>query len=126
MINREKRYLFSMDQRKRFAEAAVRHIPNVSVITSEGMLWRLAKDLGARALVKGYRNETDLAYEQTMAEYNRAHNPDAQTVLLPANEQYFDISSTLVRERLAKGEDLHKELPQAVIDEIYKIIPRSI
>ena len=89
MINREKRYLFTMEQRKRLAEAAVLDIPNVSVISSEGMLWKLAKDLGACALVKGYRNETDLAYEQTMAEYNREHNPDAETILLPADEHYF-------------------------------------
>ncbi len=126
MINREKRYLFTLAQRKRFAEAAVRDIPNVTVISSEGMLWELARDLGACALVKGYRNETDLAYEQAMADYNREHYPDAETVLLPANENYFDISSTLVREKLASGEDLHPYLPQSVIDEIYKIIPRSL
>jgi len=126
MINRDKRYLFTLEQRKIFAEAAVRDIPNVTVISSEGMLWELARDLGACALVKGYRNEVDLAYEQKMADYNREHYPDAETVLLPANEEYFNISSTLVRERLASGEDLRRYLPQAVIDEIYKIIPRRL
>ena len=126
MINRDKRYLFTLAQRKRFAEVAVRDLPNVTVISSEGMLWELARDLGACALVKGYRNEPDLVYEQAMAEYNREHYPAAETVLLPADEKLFSVSSTLVREKLASGEDLHGLLPQDVIDEIYKIIPRSL
>lgn len=126
MINRDKRYLFTLEQRKTLAEAAVRDFPNVTVISSEGMLWELARDLGACALVKGYRNEVDLAYEKTMADYNRERYPNAETVLLPADEKYFGISSTLVREKLANREDLHGYLPQAVIDEIYKIIPRSL
>ena len=124
MINRDKRYWFTLEQRTRFAEAAVREFPNVSVIGSEGMLWELARDLGACALVKGYRNEYDLAYEKTMADYNRQHYPAAETILLPAEERLFAVSSTLVREKLANGEDLHALLPQSVIDEIYKIIPR--
>ena len=126
MINRDKRYLFTLDQRKALAEAAVRDLPTVKVIASEGMLWELAKEIGACALVKGYRNEVDLAYEKAMAEYNRAHYPDAETVLFPADERYFNISSTLVRQKLANGEDLKKELPCAVIEEIYRIIPRRL
>ena len=107
MINRDKRYLFNLEQRTRFAEAAVKDIPRVSVISSEGMLWELARDLGACALVKGYRNEQDLEYEKVMADYNRAHYGAAETVLLPADESLFAVSSTLVREKLASGEDLH-------------------
>lgn len=126
MINPDKRYLFTLAQRKQFAEAAVKEIPNVSVVSSEGMLWELARDLGACALVKGYRNEQDLAYEKMMADYNQQYYPAAETVLLPADERLFSVSSTLVREKLANGEDLHSLLPQSVIDEIYKIIPRSL
>ena len=64
MINREKHYMFTLNQRQKIAEEAVRGIENVEVISSEGMLWKLAKDLGACAIVKGYRNEVDLAYEK--------------------------------------------------------------
>lgn len=125
MINLDKRYLFTLSQRKQIAEAAVSHLQNVQVIASEGMLWELAKELGACALVKGYRNDIDLKYEKSMAEYNSAHYPDAETVLLPANEQYEQISSTKVRDILSERGDLTAWLPQSVIDEIYKIIPRS-
>ncbi len=100
MINRDKHYLFTLSQRNRLAEVAVSHLKNVQVISSEGMLWELARDLGACALVKGVRNEIDQKYEESMAEYNRERYPDAETILLPADDRYGQISSTKVRELL--------------------------
>jgi len=126
MINASKQYLFTMAQRKRLAELAVCHLENAEVIASEGMLWELARDLGACAIVKGYRNEKDLAYEQEMAEYNRAHYPDAETVLLPSDPQLHDLSSTLVRVKILEKEDLGDYLPSVVIEEIGRMFPRKI
>ena len=126
MINREKSYMFTIEQRKRIAEAGLRGIPNVSVIASEGMLWALAKELGACAIVKGYRNEKDLVYEQTMADFNRAHYPEAETILLKSDERLMEVSSTAVRAKILERGDLKPFLPVEVINEIYKIIPRQL
>jgi pantetheine-phosphate adenylyltransferase len=106
MINAEKNYMFSLEQRKRIAEAALGNRPKVKVISSDGMLWALAKELSAVAIVKGVRNEIDLAYEEKMAEYNAAHYSAAETVLLPAKEKHLHISSTLVRTKILAREDL--------------------
>ena len=126
MINSAKKYMFTIEQRKKIAQSAVSDIPNVTVISSEGMLWELAKSLGACAIVKGYRNEKDLSYEQEMAVFNREHYPDAETVLLRSDDSLVDVSSTLVREKILMRADLSAFLPQGAIDEIYKIVPRSI
>ena len=126
MINSAKKYMFTIEQRKKISQSAVSDIPNVTVISSEGMLWELAKSLGACAIVKGYRNEKDLAYEQEMAVFNREHYPDAETVLLRSDDSLVDVSSTLVREKILMRADLSALLPQGAIDEIYKIVPRSI
>ena len=53
MINESKKYLFDIEQRTEIAKSAVCDIPNVRVISSEGMLWKLAQDLDADAIVKG-------------------------------------------------------------------------
>ncbi len=126
MINRAKQYLFTMEQRKQIAHAAVRHFSNVEVIASDGMLWELARSLGACAIVKGYRNEKDLAYEQEMEAYNRARYPEAETILLPSDTNLREVSSTVVRAKILAREDLHAYLPAEAIDEIYKILPRQI
>ena len=126
MINPKKNYMFTMEQRERIAKAALSKFPRARVITSEGMLWKLALDLGACAIVKGYRDEKDLAYEEEMAQFNFEHNPNAPTVLLRSADDLELVSSTVVRERIRNGEDLKKLLPQSAIDEINKIIARHI
>ena len=126
MINPQKKYMFTMQQRERIARAALADIPNVKVITSEGMLWRLAMELNACAIVKGYRNEKDLAYENDMAKFNFEHNPNAKTILLKSSDEFEDISSTRVREKILNGESLNALLPKKAIDEINKIIVRRI
>lgn len=120
MINREKNYLFTIEERVEIAKAALSEIDNVEVISSEGMLWQLAQSLSADAIVKGYRNDVDLEYENMMAEYNKAHYPNADTILLKADEKLSDVSSTIVREYLLHEKDLSKFLPKSAIDVINK------
>ena len=125
MINHAKAYLFTMEQRERLARIATASMERVRVLSSDGMLWKLAEDLGACAIVKGYRNETDYAYEMEMADYNRAHNPNAETVLLRADEKLSEVSSTVVREALKNGMDLSEYLPEKVAEEIAQILSQS-
>ena len=124
MINPKKNYMFTMEERERIAKAALSEFPRAKVITSDGMLWKLALDLDACAIVKGYRDEKDLAYEKEMAQFNFEHNPNAPTVLLKSADDLELVSSTVVRERIRNMEGLEKFLPQSAIDEINKIISR--
>ena len=122
MINPAKKYMFSLDERKRIAQAALEGMDNVEVISSEGMLWELALSLDACAIVKGYRNEFDLEYEKKMAEFNEAHNPKAKTVLLEAREELCELSSTMVREIISQQQSLEKYIPDGAVREIKKIL----
>ena len=121
MINSAKQYLFTMEERVAIAKAALAALPCVEVVSSDGMLWKLAEDLGADGIVKGYRNEQDLVYEQEMASFNLSHNPNAPTELLPSPTELTTLSSTAVRERIQNGEDLEGYLPKAAIAVIEKI-----
>ena len=121
MINSEKDYMFTLEERERIARAAVEDFERVEVISSSGYLWMLARDLGACAIVKGVRNEIDREYELKMAEYNLEHYPDAETILLPTEESLAQISSTAVRQRICDKEALSEYLPDGVISEISAI-----
>lgn len=111
MINDQKQYLFSLEEREYIAKLALEDIKNAVVVSSRGMLWKLAEDLGADAIVKGYRNQTDYDYELKMAEFNLAHNPNAPTVLIKAEESLEALSSTQVRGKLRDGEAISEDLP---------------
>jgi pantetheine-phosphate adenylyltransferase len=113
-----KQYAFTMSERRAMAEAACAHLPNVEVISAGGMLIDLFDRVGADWIIKGVRSVTDFEYEQKHALYNRAHNPRAETLYLPADPAFDGLSSTLVRERIARGEDLTGLLPEAVIRRI--------
>ncbi len=103
MINPAKRYCYDMKTRLEIARLTVSELPNVSVIAEKGLLIDLYDKLGAKAVCKGWRNETDYAYEIKMANWNRAHNPRFRTELIHSRGAHATLSSTEVREALAEG-----------------------
>ena len=115
-----KQYLFSMEERTAFATAACAELANVRVISSTARLIDVVDELGADIIVKGVRNAVDYEYEQKHALYNRAHNAKAETLYLPADPQFDAISSTLVRERLSRGEAIDDLVPSNVAQMIAK------
>lgn len=121
MINSSKKYSFTLDERKRIAEAALADVDRVEVVASDGMLFELAEALSADLIIKGVRNKRDLEYEKMMAEYNSTRT-SAVTVLLDASESVREISSTAVRKIMEKGELPESLLPAGAINEIKKIL----
>ena len=110
-----KSYMFTMTQRRDMAAAACAHLPNVEVISAGGMLIRLFDSVGADWIIKGVRSTADFEYEQKHALYNRAHAPRAETLYMPADPAFDGLSSTLVRERIRRGEPLDGYLPDPMI-----------
>ncbi len=104
MVNSQKKTMFDMDARVRIAEQTVAELPNVRVISDTGMLIDLFDRLNADVVCKGWRNETDYAYEKEMAEWNASHNPRFRTELIRSEGEFADLSSTEVRARLSRGE----------------------
>ncbi len=72
--------------------------PRVKAEAFTGLVVEFARQKAARYLIRGLRNETDLAFELPMAHTNRCLAPDIQTVFLPTSPERAFISSTLVRE----------------------------
>lgn len=110
-----KNYMFDQDERATLAQAACAHLPNVEVISAGGMLIDLFDRVGADWIIKGVRSAADFEYEQKHALYNRAHNPRAETLYMPADPAFDGLSSTLVREKIRQGESLEGCLPEAII-----------
>ena len=115
MNNAAKSYMFDMCARAEMARLATAHLKQVRVVADEGMLVDLFDRLGADVIVKGVRNEKDLAYEEEMAAFNLARNPLAKTVFWDADTRFSDVSSTRVRTLLREGKPPHGLLPPEVI-----------
>lgn len=103
MNNDRKQYMLTAEERTVIATVSCAHIQNARVIADGGMLVDLVDVIGACAIVKGIRNEDDLAYEQNMARWNKEKNPRAETLYLPCDDALSEISSTAVRALIEQG-----------------------
>ena len=112
-VNPDKKYLFSEEERVEMIRLATADMGNVSVDFSSGRVVDYMKEKGIEKIVKGYRNESDLAYERIQAEYNFA-NGGYETELIECSCEYREISSTLARKNIDLGEDLSKVLPEVI------------
>lgn len=108
MINENKRYSFSIEERQRIAELSVAHLENVRVVSYTGWLYELFDIVGADVIVKGIRNANDLEYENSMAAFNIDKNQRAHTLYIPSSEELSDVSSTIFRNTEDKIEAVEK------------------
>ncbi len=118
MVNPDKEYMLSREERLTLARLSCAHIPGVEVILDEGMLIDLFDRLDACVIVKGVRTVKDFRYEQTMAYWNKSHNPKAETLYLPADPRLSRLSSTVVRRRIEEGRPLDGLLAPAALSKL--------
>ena len=101
--NPAKSYAFSLDDRVAMLMLAAEEFDNVIVSYSIGYVVDYMREHGIDRIVKGYRNERDLEWERVQAEYNLSHG-GYETELILADEEYLNVSSTMVRDKLKRGE----------------------
>ena len=113
-VNPEKTYTFSLDDRLRMLTLAAEPYDNVLVSFGAGLVIDYMREHGIERIIKGYRNERDLAYERQMADWNLTHG-GYETELWPCEDALREVSSTAVREALRRGEDVSAYLPAPVL-----------
>ena len=112
-VNPNKTHLFNENERKSMLEKAVSSYPNVRVDIHYGWTADYALAIGAQCIVRGIRNEDDAKYELEMADFNLNYK-GIRTLLIPARTDLAKVSSTAVREKLAKGESVENLVPNEV------------
>ena len=101
-INAEKKYMFSLEERKRFIAEAFADEPTVSVVTYEGLTIDLCKKLKAEFILRGLRNPADFEFEKAIAHTNRRLSKIETVFLLTAAKTSY-ISSSIVRDVIRNG-----------------------
>ena len=115
MINAEKHPVFSSEERVELIRRVTKHIPNVTVTQSSGLLAEFAREQNCGVVVKGLRALSDFEHEFQMALINHKINPDLDTMFLTAEHQYMYLSSSMVKELGSYDVDLSDFLPEAII-----------
>lgn len=100
------------DQIRRSLDASGLQAVTVSVLDA-GLLATYCAKLGATAIVKGVRNDSDLQSELPQARVNRDQS-GIDTIFMPGDPALSHISSSLVRQVAELGGDISSYVPNAV------------
>ena len=106
--------LFEIEDRIGFFEEATAHLPNVVVEPFSILLVDFARQVGARAIVKGLRAISDFEYEMEMAQLNQHQADDIESVYLMSGSQYSFLSSSGVKELATFGGKIDDLVPAPV------------
>ena len=116
--NKSKTPLFSVENRVKMLNDAVSDLPNVKVMSFEGLLVDFAKKVDAQLIVRGLRAVTDFEYELQMSQTNSVLNNEVDTIFLTTSLEYAYLSSSTVKEAAYFGADISKFVPPNVVIEV--------
>lgn len=116
--NKSKTPLFSVENRVKMLNDAVSDLPNVKVMSFEGLLVDFAKKVDAQLIVRGLRAVTDFEYELQMSQTNSVLNNEVDTIFFTTSLEYAYLSSSTVKEAAYFGADISKFVPSNVVIEV--------
>ena len=106
--------LFSTEERLSFIDEATEHLPNVRSAAFDVLIVEFAREVGARAIVKGLRAISDFEYEMEMNQLNRLQAAEIDTLYLMASPQYSFLSSSGVKELAMFDGSIDELVPERV------------
>jgi len=115
--NTQKQTYFTIDQRLKMIRGLYDKEPKVTVDVFDGLTVDYCRRAGASYLLRGLRTAADFEYERAIAQINRKMNPDVETVFLLTVPEFTPINSTIIREILRFGGDVHQFLPDNMVIE---------
>jgi len=90
--------MFTVEERVRLAHEALDDLSNVRVAPYGGLTVEFAREVGARAIVRGLRVISDFELEYQMALTNRQLAPEIELVCLMTRQAHAFLSSSIVKE----------------------------
>jgi pantetheine-phosphate adenylyltransferase len=112
--NRNKKTLFSVEERNEMIREVIKDCKNVRVDCSDGLLVDFVKDSGANVILRGLRALSDFEYEFQLALINRRLNREIETVFLMTGYKWFYTSSTIIKEAASLGGSVKGLVPEIV------------
>ena len=122
LINEKKSYMFTMEQKKRLMEISLMDFPNVIVDAYDSLTADYMHKHGIFTIIRGIRNDDDLLYEKELAAKMNDFDGNFETVIVKCKEQYAQISSTMVRERILNKSSLNGLVDPRAEKEIYQML----
>ena len=112
--NTSKKTTFDLSRRIIQINKSISHLPNIDVISYDGLTVNCAKDVNANLILRGLRAMSDFEYELQIAHTNKSLNSKIETIFLSTNTNFSFLSSSLVKEVAKFGGEINHMVPDAV------------
>lgn len=122
LVNIDKQGLFSIDERVNLIKKVTAHLPNVEVMSFNGLLVNLAKKHDARIILKGLRAVSDFEYEFQMALMNSQLDSDIETLFMMTSAEYSYLSSSSVKQVAKFGGNISGLVPDEIMNNVIEKI----
>ena len=120
LINKSKRPLFSIEERVDLIKEVTKDIPNVEILSFNGLLIDFSDRMKADVIVRGIRAVSDFEYELMMAQTNKQLKANIETMFFATSAEYSFVSSSMIRELAAFGGDITQFVPEEVSKRVYE------
>ena len=104
--NADKRYMFSVEERKAFIEKAFAHEKKIKVVSYQGLTVDFCKKMDTEFILRGLRNPADFEFERAIAHTNRDLG-EVETIFLLTAVKTSHISSSIVRDVIRNIENYY-------------------
>ncbi len=116
--NLEKHPMFSRDEREALFRECCKDLPNIEVVSFDGLTVDALDRFEANALLRGLRAFSDFEYELQMALMNRSLKEECETIFMTPTTNNSFVSSSLVKEVARHGGDFAQYVPEVVAEAI--------
>ena len=122
LVNIDKVGLFSIKERVELIKRVTQHLPNVEVVSFNGLLVDLAKEYEAKVILKGLRAVTDFEYEFQMALMNSQLDNEVETLFMTTSAANSFLSSSSVKQVAKFGGKINGLVPDEIVEDVIRII----
>jgi pantetheine-phosphate adenylyltransferase len=113
-VNAEKKYMFTLQERRSFLEETFKDEPRIKVDTYKGLTVNYCKENNADFILRGLRNPADFEFEKAIAHTNRKLEKIETIFLLTSSGKSY-ISSSIVRDVIRNNGDYSGFVPDSVV-----------
>ena len=104
--SKQKRTLFSLEERIELIKETTSHIDGIRVIGFKGLLIDVARQEDSKIVIRGLRAVSDFEYEFQLSWMNRQLDREIETLFFAPAEDYAFVAASLVKEIAQLGGDV--------------------
>jgi pantetheine-phosphate adenylyltransferase len=112
--NRQKKYLFTADERAEMIRQLVQEWKNVTVAVCDTLIVDFMRENNIKLLLRGVRGLEDFSYEFEVSMMNKTLDPGIETIFMSTDPEYFVNRSSSIKEVASFNGNLQGMVPPLV------------